>query len=71
MLAWLESRTEAEMPAPLVGILRHAGASTFILGLAGIQPATQPSVSLNIEMRAGYVIDLSDDPPPIRTISHD
>jgi len=46
-------------------------ASTFILGLAGIQPATQPSVSLNIEMRAGYVIDLSDDPPPIRTIPHD
>jgi hypothetical protein len=38
--------------------------SSFILGLAGIAPATAPSVSLNIEMKAGYVIDLSDDPPP-------
>ena len=39
-------------------------ASTFVLGLAGIQPATTPSVNLNIEVKAGYVIDLSDDPPP-------
>jgi hypothetical protein len=34
-------------------------ASTFVLGLADIAPATAPSVSLNIEMKAGYVIDLS------------
>jgi hypothetical protein len=46
-------------------------ASSFVLGLAGIQPATTPSVSLNIEVRAGYVIDLSDDPPPMRTIAHE
>jgi hypothetical protein len=39
-------------------------ASTFILGLADIAPASAPSVSLNIEMKAGYVIDLSDEPPP-------
>jgi hypothetical protein len=45
-------------------------ASTFVLGLAGIQPATQPSVNLNIEVRAGYVIDLTDDPPPMRIIPH-
>jgi hypothetical protein len=46
-------------------------ASTFVLGLAGIQPAAEPMVNLNIEVRAGYVIDLSDDPPPaIRTIPH-
>jgi hypothetical protein len=45
-------------------------ASTFVLGLAGIQPATSPSLSVNIEVKAGYVIDLSDDPPPIRTIPH-
>jgi hypothetical protein len=38
-------------------------ASSFVLGLAGIQPASNPTVSLNIEMKAGYVIDLSDDPP--------
>jgi hypothetical protein len=46
-------------------------ASSFVLGLAGIQPATSPSLSVNIEVKAGYVIDLSDDPPPMRTISHD
>ena len=45
-------------------------ASTFVLGLAGIAPASQPSVNLNIELKAGYVIDLSDDPPPMRTIPH-
>jgi hypothetical protein len=44
-------------------------ASSFVLGLAGIAPASTPSVSLNIEVKAGYVIDLSDDPPPMRMIS--
>jgi hypothetical protein len=45
-------------------------ASTFVLGLAGIAPAATPSVSLNIEMKAGYVIDLSDDTsPPMRIVS--
>jgi hypothetical protein len=34
-------------------------ASTFVLGTAGIGPATAPSLSINLEMRAGYVIDLS------------
>jgi hypothetical protein len=44
-------------------------ASSFVLGLAGIQPAAEPIVNLNIEVKAGYVIDLSDDPPPaLRTI---
>jgi hypothetical protein len=46
-------------------------ASSFILGLAGIQPATSPSLNINLEVKAGYVIDLSDEPrgpPPIRTI---
>jgi hypothetical protein len=46
-------------------------ASSFVLGLAGIQPATTPTVSLNIEVKAGYVIDLSDDPQPMRTIPHE
>jgi hypothetical protein len=36
-------------------------ASTFVLGLAGIQPAATPSVNINLEMRAGYVLDLRDD----------
>jgi hypothetical protein len=42
-------------------------ASTFILGTAGIGPATAPQLSVNIEIKAGYVIDLTDDharPPP-------
>ena len=38
-------------------------ASSFVLGLAGIQPASTPSVSLNLEIKAGYVIDLTDAPP--------
>jgi hypothetical protein len=40
-------------------------ASNFILGLARIAPATTPALSVNLEIRAGYVIDLSgrsDDP---------
>lgn len=45
-------------------------ASSFVLGLAGIQPANTPTVALNIEVKAGYVIDLSDDPPPMREIPH-
>jgi hypothetical protein len=51
-------------------------ASTFVLGLAGIQPASPPSLSVNIEVKAGYVIDLSPDPGELidaqamRTIPH-
>jgi hypothetical protein len=44
-------------------------ASTFVLGLAGIAPATAPSVNVNIEAKAGYVIMLDDDPRPMRTVS--
>jgi hypothetical protein len=47
-------------------------ASSFVLGLAGIQPATSPSLNINVEVKAGYVIDLSDDPPVARTtIDHE
>jgi hypothetical protein len=35
-------------------------ASSFVLGLAGIQPDSNPSISVNLNIRAGYVIDLSD-----------
>jgi hypothetical protein len=38
-------------------------ASAFVLGLAGIKPAADPTALVNINIRAGYVIDLSDDPP--------
>ena len=43
-------------------------ASSFVLGLAGIAPATTPGVSINLEIKAGYVIDLTDRP---RTIDHE
>jgi hypothetical protein len=46
-------------------------ASTFVLGTAGIGPATAPNLSINLEIRAGYVIDLTDQPPPMRTIPHE
>jgi hypothetical protein len=46
-------------------------ASTFVLGTAGIGPATAPSLSVNIDIKAGYVIDLTDEPatPPMRVIT--
>jgi hypothetical protein len=31
-------------------------ASSFVLGLAGIQPATTPSLNISFEVKAGYVI---------------
>ena len=43
-------------------------ASTFVLGLADIAPANAPALSVNIEMRAGYVLDLRDDPPRAPTV---
>jgi len=38
-------------------------ASTFVLGLADIQPATNPALNVNLDIRAGYVIDLRGDDP--------
>jgi hypothetical protein len=38
--------------------------SSFVLGLAGIAPASTPGLAVNIEIKAGYVIDLTDDPRP-------
>jgi hypothetical protein len=35
-------------------------ATKHTLAIAAIKPAAEPNISLNIEMRAGYVIDLSD-----------
>lgn len=46
-------------------------ASSFVLGLAGIQPAAEPTVSVNLNLRAGYVVDLSEpEAPQMRTIPH-
>jgi hypothetical protein len=38
-------------------------ASTFVLGLADIAPASAPALSLSLEVRAGFVIDISEHPP--------
>jgi hypothetical protein len=38
-------------------------ASKHMLALNGHQPPSGPSTLVNINIRAGYVIDLSDDPP--------
>lgn len=37
-------------------------ASAFVLGLAGIKPKADAQVSVNIDIKAGYVIDLTDGP---------
>jgi hypothetical protein len=38
-------------------------ASTFVLGVAGIAPAGDAaSINVNVSIKAGYVIDLSDEP---------
>jgi hypothetical protein len=40
-------------------------ASTFVLGLADIAPASAPALSVNLEIRAGYIIDISPDPSEV------
>lgn len=51
--------------------LVHAGsehvsldASKHVLAVAGIKPSAEAQVSVNIDIKAGYVIDLSDSPKP-------
>lgn len=45
-------------------------ASTEVLALAGIRPANQTQVSVNIDLKAGFVIDLRE-PAPAVTIDHE
>jgi hypothetical protein len=44
-------------------------ASKYTLAIAGIKPAADAQVSVNIDIKAGYVIDLTDSAKPI-TASH-
>jgi hypothetical protein len=46
-------------------------ATKFSLGVAGIKPADDARVSVSIELKAGYVIDLSEpgDPPAAKLVS--
>jgi hypothetical protein len=43
-------------------------ATKFSLGVAGIKPAADAQVNVNIELRAGYVIDLSERDQPAAKI---
>jgi hypothetical protein len=48
-------------------------ASKHILAIEGIKPTSDAQVSVNIDIKAGYVIDLSDEPkrPPMIDVTHD
>lgn len=50
-------------------------ASKHVLAIAGIKPTADAQVSINIDIKAGYVIDLTDAPisarpAPAMTIEH-
>jgi hypothetical protein len=40
-------------------------ASKYTLAIAGIKPTADAQVSVNIDIKAGYVIDLTDKPGPV------
>jgi hypothetical protein len=44
-------------------------ASKHVLAIAGIKPANDAQVSVNIDVRAGFVIDISE-PEPMRTVGN-
>ena len=48
-------------------------ASKHVAAINGIKPTADAQVSVNIDIKAGYVIDLTDAPQPMRTIdvTHD
>jgi hypothetical protein len=43
-------------------------ATKHVLGIAGIKPAQDAQVSVNIELKAGWVIDLTDADRPMKTV---
>jgi hypothetical protein len=43
-------------------------ATKFSLGVAGIKPAADAQVNVNIDVKAGYVIDLSEPGQPEQKI---
>lgn len=44
-------------------------ASKHMLAIAGIKPTADAQVSVNIDIKAGYVIDLTDEPRPMRDVT--
>jgi hypothetical protein len=45
-------------------------ASKHVLAIAGIKPTADAQVSVNIDIKAGYVIDLTGAGPPMKTIEN-
>lgn len=58
--ARINSLVDAEPEYVSLNAARHA------LRIAGIKPATDPQMSVNFELKAGYVIDLSKHGPTYR-----
>jgi hypothetical protein len=46
-------------------------ASKHMLAIAGIKPTADAQVSVNIDIKAGYVIDLTDEPKRVQVIDHE
>jgi hypothetical protein len=44
-------------------------ASKHVLAIAGIAPAATPGIAINVDVKAGYVIDLSSDDRPMRIVA--
>jgi hypothetical protein len=49
----------------------HVGldAAKHVAAIAGIKPTADAQVSVNLDIKAGYTIDISDDPRPMKTIN--
>jgi hypothetical protein len=89
VLAHIESRTrialaqsQAQASATLLRLLDEAGSehvqkdvAIHLLGINGHKPKADAQVSVNIELKAGYVIDLSERAPgggeAFKTIDHE
>jgi predicted DNA-binding protein (UPF0251 family) len=48
-----------------------ADVSKHVLAIAGIKPAHDAQVAVNIDVRAGFVIDISEPDKHVRTIEHE
>jgi hypothetical protein len=46
-----------------------ADVSKHVAAIGGIKPANDAQVSVNIDIKAGYVIDISPDPAPMRDVT--
>lgn len=44
-------------------------AAEYALGVAGIAPAAAPAIAINVDVKAGWIIDISDDKQPMRIVS--